>query len=77
MTKFEQMRRSANMLEHACTAIMDAAYESVRWSDKYLKQPEDTFDRFNDEELHEHLNEAGLEIIQLAHDLIARLENAF
>ena len=77
MTKFEQMRRSANMMEHACDAIMDAAHEAVRWDDKYLKQPEDKFDRFDDEELHEHLNEEALEIIQLAHDVIAKLENAF
>lgn len=77
MTKFEQMRRSANMLEHACAAIMDAAYEVVRWDDKYYKQPEDNFDKFDDKELYEHLNEEGLEIIQLAHDLIAKLENVF
>ena len=77
MTKFEQMRRSANMMEHACDAIMDAAHEAVRWDDKYLKQPEDKFDRFDDAELHKHLNEEGLEIIQLAHDVIAKLENAF
>ena len=77
MTRFEQMRHSANMMEHACTAIMDVAYEAVRWDDKYLKQPEDRFNRFDDKKLHEHLNEKGLEIIQLAHDVIARLENAF
>ena len=77
MTKFEQMRRSANMMEHACDAIMDAAYEAVRWSDEYLKQPEDKFNRFNNKELHEHLNEKGLEINQWAHDVIAKLENAF
>lgn len=77
MTKFEQMRRSANMMEHACSTIMDVAYDAVRWEDKYLKQPEDQFNRFDDKVLHEHLNEEGLEIIQLAHDLIAKLENAF
>ena len=77
MTKFEQMRHSANMLERACSTIMETAYDAVRWEDKYLKQPEDKFDRFDDEVLHEHLNEEGLEIIQLAHDVIAKLENAF
>ena len=77
MTKFEQMRRSAEMMERACAAIMDAAYEAVRWDDKYLKKPEGMFNRFDDKELHEHLSEEGLEIIQLAHDVIAKLENAF
>lgn len=77
MTKFEQMRRSADMMERACTAIMDAAYDAVRWDDKYLKQSENEYNKFDDEELYAHLNEEGLKVIQLAHDLIAKLENAF
>lgn len=52
MTKFEQMRHSANMMEHACSTIMDVAYEAVRGDDKYLKQPEDKFDWFDHKELH-------------------------
>lgn len=77
MTKFERMRRTANMMERACASVLDAAYNEVRWDDKCLKQTDDEYSKYDDEELYAHLNEEGLEVIQLAHDLIAKLENAF
>lgn len=77
MTKFEQMQHTGKMLERACTAIMAEAYDAVRWDDKYHKNPEDEFNKFDDVALYEHLNEEGLKIIQIAYDAIARIENAF
>ena len=77
MTKFEKMRLTADMMERACAGVLDAAYNAVRWEDKYLKQTDDAYNKYDDDELYAHLNEEGLEVIQLARDVIAKLENAF
>ena len=71
MKKLEKIKLSAELLEAAADSVRTAALDKIRWSDDYHLELED---RWSDAELLSKLTPAGDEILEVAEELAARIE---
>ena len=71
MNKFTKMKLTAEMLEAAVDALRSAALDKIRWNDAYHLECED---RWDDAELLSKLTPAGNEVLDVAEQLVARIE---
>lgn len=71
MNKFTKMKLTAEMLEAAAGAVRSAALDKIRWNGDYHLECED---RWNDDELLTKLTPAGDEILDVAEQLVGRIE---
>ena len=70
MNKFTKVKLAAEMLEAAVEAVRDAACGKIRHNYYHLELD----DRWNDAELLSKLTPAGQEILDVAEQLVARIE---
>ena len=71
MNKFTKMKLTAEMLEAAAGAVRSTALEKIRWNDDYHLECED---RWDDAELISKLTPAGQEVLDVAEQLVVRIE---
>ena len=71
MKKLAKIKLSAELLEAAADSVRIAALDKIRWSDEYHLECED---RWSDAELLSKLTPAGGEILEVAEELAARIE---
>lgn len=71
MNKFTKMKLTAEMLEAAAGAVRSTALEKIRWSGDYHLECED---RWDDAELISKLTPAGQEVLDVAEQLVVRIE---
>ena len=71
MNKFTKMKLTAEMLEAAVEAVRSTALDKVRWNDEYHLE---CTDRWDDAELIAKLTPAGSEVLNVAEQLVARIE---
>ena len=71
MNKFTKMKLTAEMLEAAVEAVRSTALDKIRFDDDYRLECED---RWNDTELLSKLTPAGQEVLDVAEQLVARIE---
>ena len=71
MNKLAKIKLTAELLEAATGAVRSAALDKVRWSDDYHLECADPWD---EEELLNKLTPAGDEILDIAEQLVARIE---
>ena len=71
MNKLAKIKLSAELLEAAADAARSAALDKIRWSDDYHLELED---RWSDAELLSKLTPAGDEVLEVAEELAARIE---
>ena len=71
MKKLAKIKLSAELLEAAADAVRSAALDKIRWSDDYHLKCED---RWNNDELLTKLTPAGGEVLTIAEQLAAKLE---
>ena len=71
MKKLAKIKLSAELLEAAADAARSAALDKIRWSDEYHLECEDVW---NNDELLTKLTPAGGEILTIAEQLAAKLE---
>ena len=71
MNKLAKVKLSAELLEAAARAVRDAALDKIRYNDDYRLELDD---RWNDTELLSKLTPAGQEILDVAEQLVARIE---
>ena len=73
MTTLQKKKMSATLLEDAVEAIQSSALNTIRWDGRYYDAQAE-FDRYDDEQLLDHLNPDGHELMDLARQLIAIIE---
>lgn len=71
MKKLAKIKLSAELLEAAADSVRTAALDKIRWSDEYHLELDD---RWSDAELLSKLTPAGDEILEVAEELAARIE---
>ena len=71
MNKLAKIKLSAELLEAAADAVRSAALDKIRWNDDYHLECED---RWSEAELLSKLTSMGREIIDVAEELAARIE---
>ena len=71
MKKLAKIKLSAELLEAAADAVRSAALDKIRWSADYHLECDD---RWCDAELLSKLTPAGDEILEVAEELAARIE---
>lgn len=71
MNKFTKMKLTAEMLEAATEAVRNTALDKIRYNDDYRLELDD---RWNDTELLSKLTPAGQEILDVAEQLVVRIE---
>ena len=71
MNKLAKIKLSAELLEAATGAVRSAALDKIRWSDDYHLECTDLWD---EEELLNKLTPAGDEVLDIAEQLVARIE---
>ena len=71
MNKLAKIKLSAELLEAAADSVRTAALDKIRWSNEYHLECED---RWCDAELLSKLTPAGDEILEVAEELAARIE---
>lgn len=71
MKKLAKIKLSAELLESAADSVRTAALDKIRWSDDYHLELDD---RWSDAELLSKLTPAGDEILEVAEELAARIE---
>ena len=71
MKKLEKIKLSAELLEAAADSVRTAALDKIRWNDECHLELED---RWSDAELLSKLTPAGDEILEVAEELAARVE---
>ena len=71
MKKLAKIKLSAELLEAAADSVRTAALDKIRWNDEYHLECED---RWSDAELLSKLTPAGDEILEVAEELAARVE---
>ena len=71
MNKIAKVKLTAELLEAATEAVRSATRDKIRWNDDYHLECED---RWDDGELLSKLTPAGDEILDIAEQLVARLE---
>ena len=71
MKKLAKIKLSAELLESAADSVRTAALDKIRWNDECHLELED---RWCDAELLSKLTPAGDEILEVAEELAARIE---
>lgn len=71
MKKLAKIKLSAELLEAAADSVRTAALDKIRWNDECHLELED---RWSDAELLSKLTPAGDEILEVAEELAARIE---
>ena len=71
MKKLTKIKLSAELLEAAADSVRSAALDKIRWNDECHLELED---RWSDAELLSKLTPAGDEILEVAEELAARIE---
>ena len=71
MKKLAKIKLSAELLEAAADSVRTAALDKIRWNDDCHLECED---RWSDAELLSKLTPAGAEILEVAEELAARIE---
>ena len=71
MKKLAKIKLSAELLEAAADSVRTAALDKIRWNDDCHLECED---RWSDAELLSKLTPAGDEILEVAEELAARIE---
>ena len=71
MNKLAKIKLSAELLEVAADSVRTAALDKIRWNDDCHLECED---RWSDAELLSKLTPAGDEILEVAEELAARVE---
>lgn len=71
MNKLAKIKLTAELLEAATEAVRSAAFDKIRWSDDYHLECADHWD---EEELLNKLTPAGDEVLDIAEQLVARIE---
>ena len=71
MKKLAKIKLSAELLEAAADSVRTAALDKIRWNDDCHLELED---RWSDAELLSKLTPAGDEILEVAEELAARIE---
>lgn len=71
MNKLAKIKLSAELLEAAADSVRTAALDKIRWNDDCHLECED---RWSDAELLSKLTPAGDEILEVAEELAARVE---
>ena len=71
MNKFTKMKLTAEILEAAVKVVRSTALDKVRWNDAYHLEGTDPW---NDDELLTKLTPAGSEVLDVAEQLVARIE---
>ena len=71
MKKLTKIKLSAELLEAAADAVRSAALDKIRWNDDCHLECED---RWSEAELLSKLTPAGDEILEVAEELAARIE---
>ena len=71
MKKLAKIKLSAELLESAADSVRIAALDKIRWNDECHLELED---RWSDAELLSKLTPAGDEILEVAEELAARIE---
>ena len=71
MKKLAKIKLSAELLEAAADSVRIAALDKIRWNDEYHLELED---RWSDAELLSKLTPAGDELLEVAEELAARIE---
>ena len=71
MKKLAKIKLSAELLEAAADSVRIAALDKIRWNDDCHLECED---RWSDAELLSKLTPAGDEILEVAEELAARIE---
>lgn len=71
MKKLAKIKLSAELLEAAADSVRTAALDKIRWNDECHLELED---RWSEAELLSKLTPAGDEILEVAEELAARIE---
>ena len=71
MNKLAKVKITAELLEAAIEKVRSAALDRVRWNDDYHLECTDHWD---EEELLSKLTPAGAEVLDIAEQLVARIE---
>ena len=71
MNKFTKMKLTAEMLEAAVEAVRSTALDKIRFNDDYHLECED---RWDEAELIAKLTPAGNEVLDVAEQLVVRIE---
>ena len=71
MNKFTKMKLTAEMLEAATEAVRNTALDKIRFNDDYHLELDD---RWDEAELLTKLTPAGGEVLDVAEQLVARIE---
>lgn len=71
MNKLAKVKLTAELLEAAVEKIRSTALDMVRWNDNYHLE---CTDRWDEEELLSKLTPAGDEVLDIAEQLVARIE---
>ena len=71
MNKLAKVKLAAELLEAAIEKVRSDALDKVRWDDDYHLE---CADRWDEEELLSKLTPAGDEVLDIAEQLVARIE---
>ncbi len=71
MNKLAKVKLTAELLEAAVETIRTAAFDKIRWNDDYHLKCEDCWD---EAELLSKLTPAGDAVLDIAEQLVARIE---
>ena len=71
MNKLAKIKLSAELLEAAADSVRTAALDKIRWNDDCHLECED---RWDEAELLSKLTPAGSEVLDVAEQLVARIE---
>ena len=75
MNKFEKARFHVDLVEAASKAVVDAAWNKLRYDSNYVNYAEDeATDWYNDEWLEAHVNDAGREYLKMAKEFANQLD---
>ena len=75
MNKFEKARFHVDLVEAASKAVVDAAWNKLRYDSTYFDYAEcEPTDWYDDEWLEAHLNETGREYLKMAEEFADQLD---
>ena len=76
MNKFDKARFQIDLVEAASKAIVDAAWNRIRYDSTYFDYDDaEGSDWYNDAWLETHVNEAGREYLKMAEELAKQIDN--
>ena len=76
MNKFDKARFQIDLVEAASKAVVDAAWNKIRYDSTYFDYDDaEGSDWYNDEWLETHVNEAGREHLKMAEELAKQIDS--